>query len=123
MPSLQEENAQPGHRARVHVETVAGALGAVFPPTHGETGIIATGLLTFDHMTDEFNKTHAQVDATFFRTNKDGTITKAEFTAGAMAMFDRADSNKDGYVTADEMKAGRQAMRAAWKDRKASAQN
>ncbi|WP_300112054.1 calcium-binding protein [Sphingobium sp.] len=55
--------------------------------------------------------------------NKDGTVTKAEFTAGALAMFDRADSNKDGYVTADEMKAGRQAMRAAWKDRKASAQN
>ena len=59
----------------------------------------------------------------FADANKDGTITKAEFTAGAMAMFDRADSNKDGYVTADEMKAGRQAMRAAWKDRKASAQN
>lgn len=55
--------------------------------------------------------------------NKDGTVTKAEFTAGALAMFDRADSNKDGYVTADEMKAGRPAMRAAWKDRKASAQN
>mgnify|MGYP005636123675 CR=1 FL=1 len=51
--------------------------------------------------------------------NKDGTITKAEFTAGAMAMFDRADSNKDGYVTADEMKAAHQAMRSQWKDRKA----
>ena len=51
--------------------------------------------------------------------NKDGTVTKAEFTAGAMAMFDKADTNKDGFVTADEMKAGRQAMRGAWKDRKA----
>ena len=51
--------------------------------------------------------------------NKDGAVTKAEFTAGAMAMFDKADTNKDGFVTADEMKAGRQAMRGAWKDRKA----
>lgn len=53
--------------------------------------------------------------------NKDGTVTKAEFMAGPMAMFDKADANKDGQVTADEMKAARQAMRSAWKDRKAAA--
>ncbi|MDO7835672.1 EF-hand domain-containing protein [Sphingobium sp. HBC34] len=53
--------------------------------------------------------------------NKDGVITKAEFTAGATAMFDRADTDKDGFVTADEMKAARQAMRGAW--RKAPPQN
>ena len=51
--------------------------------------------------------------------NKDGTVTRAEFMAGPIAMFDKADTNKDGKVTADEMKAGREAMRGAWKDRKA----
>lgn len=56
--------------------------------------------------------------------NKDGTVTQAEFTAGAMAMFDKADANKDGTVTAAEQQAARTAMRAAWKDRKAApAQN
>lgn len=43
--------------------------------------------------------------------NKDGAVTKAEFTAGALAMFDKADTNKDGFVTADEMKAARPQMR------------
>lgn len=45
---------------------------------------------------------------------KDGVLTRAEFMAGPMAMFDKADSNKDGFVTQDEMKAARQAMREAW---------
>lgn len=39
--------------------------------------------------------------------DKDGTITRAEFMARPLAMFDRADANKDGVVTADEMKAAR----------------
>jgi hypothetical protein len=50
--------------------------------------------------------------------NKDGTMTKAEFMARPIAMFDKADANKDGFVTADEMKAARQTMRAEWKERK-----
>ena len=54
----------------------------------------------------------------FGDANKDGTMTKTEFMARPIAMFDKADANKDGFVTADEMKAGRQAMRAEWKDRK-----
>lgn len=37
--------------------------------------------------------------------DKDGTVTRAEFMARPMAMFDRADANKDGTVTAEEMKA------------------
>ena len=45
---------------------------------------------------------------------KDGVITRAEFMAKPLAMFDKADVNKDGFVTADEMKAARQAMRQAW---------
>ncbi|WP_242129623.1 EF-hand domain-containing protein [Sphingobium sp. Sx8-8] len=49
---------------------------------------------------------------------KDGTITKAEFMAGPLAMFDKADTNHDGKVTADEMKAAREAFRDGWKDRK-----
>lgn len=53
--------------------------------------------------------------------DKNGTLTKAEFMAGPIAMFDKADTNKDGSVTADEMKAARQAMRGAWQDRKGPA--
>ena len=37
--------------------------------------------------------------------DKDGTITRAEFVARPIAMFDRADADKDGTVTAEEMKA------------------
>ncbi|MFC3442718.1 EF-hand domain-containing protein [Sphingobium rhizovicinum] len=47
----------------------------------------------------------------FGDANKDGAITKAEFMAGPLAMFDKADANKDGFVTADEMKAARPQMR------------
>ena len=47
----------------------------------------------------------------FGDANKDGTITKAEFMAGPLAMFDKADTDKDGFVTADEMKAARSQMR------------
>lgn len=49
---------------------------------------------------------------------KDGAITKAEFIARPLAMFDKVDTNHDGKVTAEEMKAARQAMRDNWKDRK-----
>lgn len=49
---------------------------------------------------------------------KDGVMTKAQFMAGPLAMFDRADANKDGKVTAEEMTTARQAMREAWKARK-----
>ncbi|BBF68987.1 EF-hand domain-containing protein [Sphingomonas bisphenolicum] len=54
----------------------------------------------------------------FGDANKDGAMTKAEFMARPIAMFDKADANKDGFVTAEEMKAARQAMRAQWQDRK-----
>ena len=47
----------------------------------------------------------------FGDANKDGTVTKAEFMAGPLAMFDKADTNKDGVVTADELKAARPQMR------------
>jgi hypothetical protein len=49
---------------------------------------------------------------------RDAVVTKADFIARGMTMFDRADANKDGFVTADEMKAARQAIRAKWQDRK-----
>lgn len=41
----------------------------------------------------------------------DGTLTKDEFRARALAMFDRGDANKDGQITREE----RDASRAAWK--------
>ena len=48
-------------------------------------------------------------------TDKDGAISQAEFSAHALAMFDKADANHDGKVTKDEMQAMHQAMRAKWK--------
>jgi hypothetical protein len=54
--------------------------------------------------------------------NKDGTLTRDEFLAGPLAMFDKADANKDGTVTAAEQQAVRATMRDGWKARKADAQ-
>ncbi len=51
--------------------------------------------------------------------DKDGTLTRAEFMTGPLAMFDKADANKDGTVTAAEQQAARAAMREQWKARKA----
>lgn len=45
-------------------------------------------------------------------TNHDGTITRAEATAQADAMFDRMDTNRDGRLTADEMTAWHDRMQA-----------
>lgn len=45
----------------------------------------------------------------------DKIVTREEFQAQALAMFDRADANKDGTVTPEE----RQAVRAAWKAKRA----
>lgn len=52
--------------------------------------------------------------------DKDGPVTRAEFLAQPLAMFDRADANKDGFVTAEEMQAVRQAARDAWQARQAA---
>lgn len=43
--------------------------------------------------------------------DKDGTITKAEFMAPALARFERMDANKDGQVTKEERQAARAEMR------------
>ena len=45
--------------------------------------------------------------------NKDGVITKAEFQAPMIAMFDKLDTDKNGVVTKGE----REAARATWKSR------
>ena len=42
--------------------------------------------------------------------NGDKAISQAEFTASALARFDRMDANKDGQVTAEERQAARRAM-------------
>lgn len=56
----------------------------------------------------------------FGDADKDGVVSRAEFMAGPLAMFDKADTNKDGVVTADEMKAAHQAAREAWQARRAA---
>lgn len=53
--------------------------------------------------------------------NKDGAVTKAEATAGALKHFDMIDANKDGTVTPDERKASFAKMRDMWKAKRAAA--
>jgi len=50
-------------------------------------------------------------------TNGDQQISKAEFTAAALARFDTADANKDGKVTKEERQAAHKAMRGEWNKR------
>jgi hypothetical protein len=54
-------------------------------------------------------------------TNNDGTITQAEFTAAALAHFDKADADHNGTVTAAERKAAFDAMKSQWQARRAAA--
>ena len=42
-------------------------------------------------------------------SDKDGKVTLAEMTAGALAHFDQVDANKDGTITLEERKAMRDA--------------
>ena len=44
-------------------------------------------------------------------TNRDGTVTQAEFASAALARFDRIDVDKDGTIGADERPAPRRPMR------------
>lgn len=48
-------------------------------------------------------------------TDKDGKVSKAEFTAKGESMFSESDANHDGYITPDEMKAAHEARKAKWK--------
>ena len=59
-------------------------------------------------------------------TNRDGSITESEFTAGIMARFDQADADGDGTISADERAAQRSAMRERmqqWRDTRAAAKD
>lgn len=47
-----------------------------------------------------------------------GDITRDQFMARPMAMFDRVDTNKDGQITAAERDAARDAMKKRWEARK-----
>ena len=44
-------------------------------------------------------------------TNRDGTVTQAEFASAALARFDRVDVDKDGTISAGERPARRQMRR------------
>lgn len=54
----------------------------------------------------------------FARTDadKDGKVSLAEASAGALAMFDRVDTDHDGTVSPQEHDAARDTMRARWRD-------
>lgn len=49
--------------------------------------------------------------------NNDGAVSQAEFTAGAMTMFEKADANNDGKVTKEERDAMHKEMRGKWRDK------
>lgn len=44
-------------------------------------------------------------------SDRDGSVSRAEFAAAAASRFDRADSNRDGQLTPAERQAARAAMR------------
>lgn len=55
-------------------------------------------------------------------TNNDNAISRAEFTAAALAHFDKADADRNDTVTQAERKAAHQAMRAEWQAKRQAAQ-
>jgi Ca2+-binding EF-hand superfamily protein len=42
--------------------------------------------------------------------NRDGRVSRAEATQGALAMFDRADTNRDGTISREERRSARESM-------------
>ncbi|MGC1270611.1 MAG: hypothetical protein WA842_08460 [Croceibacterium sp.] len=52
--------------------------------------------------------------------DKDGTVTKAEFAAAALARFDQADTDKNGTISDTERRAARQQMRGHMRPQQAS---
>lgn len=52
--------------------------------------------------------------------DKDGTVTKAEFAAAALARFDQADTDKKGTISDTERRAARQQMRGHMRPQQAS---
>lgn len=52
--------------------------------------------------------------------DKDGTVTKAEFTAAALTRFDQTDTDKNGTISDTERRAARQQMRGHMRPQQAS---
>lgn len=52
-------------------------------------------------------------------TDKNGTISEAEFIAKSKERFAAMDANSDGAVTPEEAKAAHEKMREKWKEHKA----
>lgn len=75
------------------------------PPPGGHRG--PGGMRRMRGMPGGFSlRMYADLDA-----NDDGVITRDEFRAHAIKMFDRMDTNKDGKIDAAERQAARDAMR------------
>lgn len=54
-------------------------------------------------------------------TNKDGKISKEEFTAYETKLFDAADANKDGILTPGELRKYHEAKMEEWREKRKAA--
>ena len=43
--------------------------------------------------------------------NRDGRVSRAEASSGALSRFDRADANRDGTISLEERRSAREAFR------------
>jgi hypothetical protein len=44
--------------------------------------------------------------------NRDGRVSRAEATQGALTLFDRADANRDGTISREERRSAREGLRS-----------
>ena len=51
--------------------------------------------------------------------DKDGKVSRAEWSAKGDTMFNESDANKDGFITRDEAQAFHEKRKAKWQARKA----
>lgn len=63
---------------------------------------------------------HKMMEQHFMKadTDKDGSISKAEWQARGEAMFKEIDTNADGKLSHDEMRAHHETMKKEWKERR-----
>ncbi len=92
-------------------------------PQRPERAADATGARTGKHRWGGRGRGHhgGMMMGRMAGAQRDGAVTQAEFTAAALARFDRMDANKDGQVTKEERQGARKAMRDEWRAKREAA--